>query len=71
MNKRSIDMTSIFKPEAIADLKDGQILTFKQEDGEHFWKIKKTKDGRVLGKEIIMGKPEGLMVVEDVKDESN
>lgn len=66
-NKRSIDMTSIFKPEAIKSLKQGQVLTFKQEDGEHHWKIKLTKDGRVLGNEIQMGKPEGLMIVEDAK----
>jgi len=66
-NKRSIDMTSIFKPEAISKLKQGQVLTFQQEDGEHHWKIKITKDNRVLGKEIIMGKPEGLMIVEDEK----
>jgi hypothetical protein len=74
-NKRSIDMTSVFKPEAIEKMKEAIalqtekfiVLTFQQEDGEHHWKIKITKDNRVLGKEIIMGKPEGLMIVEDEK----
>lgn len=75
MNKRCIDMTEAFTPEGIEKLrkvikeqgKFDTVLTFKQDDVDHHYNVRVTKDNRVLGKEIQMGEPEGLMIVEDEK----
>jgi len=74
MNKRSVDLTEAFTKEGVEKLKQkvkkekNLVLTFNKDGKDHHYKVKITKGGTVLGKEITMGVPEGLMIVEDVKE---